>query len=419
MGRGRTAVRGTAIALCAAAALTVSACGGHSSSAAGPSDPPSAFGPGQVVGPAPALSQGESATRYRLPAVLDQGTAYLAGVDGVRVVDTASGRTMETIRAQHPLLTTEGSAANLTHPPLVTTAGDARAVVWPFLVKAPGGGNAVELTSIHTDTHTATNVLIGLPQWASSAEYNLSVTPIGAAGTTVVLDVAGGLHHAALTTDAGTGEPLWMRDDFTADAVTDGTVVGAQPDAAPANTEHVVGLALKDGTQRWTQLHGFGFGISSASPSLVAVEGTLPTATSGGTFQLLAAATGTSVATLQISNGLPSRCVYDQTSVTVCYAPTDNHAGARVVVAVDAKTGQQLWSMPNGTNGTEPVPLVTDAWHGLVYATTTEGLTMVYRARSGSPVRASAGPAPVLVNDQAGLALDPNGTNIVAQRPID
>jgi outer membrane protein assembly factor BamB len=90
-----------------------------------------------------------------------------------------------------------------------------------------------------------------------------------------------------------------------------------------------------------------------------------------------------------------------------------------VVVAVDAKTGQQLWSMPNGTNGTEPVPLVTDAWHGLVYATTTEGLTMVYRARSGSPVRTSAGPTPVLVNDQAGLALDPNGPNIVAQRPID
>jgi hypothetical protein len=400
---------------------------------AGPSpSAPLAFDEGTPVGALPAPPGNVGRRSQRVPAVLDRTTAYLADPAQVRVVDTTDGREVATIRPQHPVLVTGGGAGDQGHPPVLTTVHGTRSVVWPFLVRTPGGP-AIELAGIDTATHAATDVLVGLPGWAAGAAFNLSVTPAGAAGDTVALNVAGGLYHALLTVDAGTGALRWTRDDFTSGAVSGTTVVGTAPDTAapdtaapdtaaggaPANTEHVVGLALADGKQLWTQLHGYGLTVLPAGPDLVAVSGRLPTGVATGTFALLSSTTGATAANLAVSDGLPSSCLYDQVSVVVCEAPTDNEIGSRIAVGVDARTGRPLWSMPDTDTGTEPVPLFTAGWHGVFYAVGPDGDTVAYRGDTGSPLHSSPGPAPALVNDRAGLAVTADGSHLITCTPTD
>jgi hypothetical protein len=410
-GRGHT--RALGVLLVAAATLALSGCGGQGDAVKPPPGPPTSFGPGVSVGPLPG-SEGAS-TASRLPAVLDRGTAYLADANGVRVVNTGTGQTITTIYPQHLPMGTSGAA--LTGPPLLTSMGGASAVVWPFLVKGPDGGNAVELASIRTGTHAASSVLVGLPGWAATS-YDLSAVAVGAADGKVLLNVAGGLYRAAVVADAGTGKPVWTRDDFTAGALSDGTVVGTEADPEPANTQHVIGLALADGQPRWRQLHGYGFKVMSAGPKLVAVSGGVPGGADQGSFRVLSSANGATVSTLPISNDLTSQCLYDQVSVTVCYAPAGaDEAGAPVMAAVDAQTGAPLWTQGGVDSAATPAPRVTEVWHGLVYASTSGDTTVVLQARSGNPAGESQSRAPLLVDDQTALAPSPLGNELMARKP--
>lgn len=415
-GSHRRAFRvGCSVVVITALITALAACGSGPPRSTAPEavKPPIAFGPGVALGSLPGLPPGSDIARP-LPAVLEQATAYLASTDNVRVVDTRTSATIATIRPRRPpLAATPGRLAQ----PVVGELNGVRTVLWPFLVSAPSGGPMVELAGIRTDTHAAQYAAINLPAWTQAGTYDLSVTPLSATEGTVVLNVASGLRHAVLAADPTSGAVRWSRDDFTAGAVAQGTVVGSQADVPPASTAHVTGLSLDDGRARWSNLHGYGWQIDPAGPDLIAVEGQSPTVPAQGRFQLLSAATGAPVATLPIPSGPPTRCRYDEVSVTVCSAPTSDPGGARTVVAIDAHTGQQLWSMPNDATGTEPVPRITAAWHGLIYATTIHATTMIYDARTGLAEHSYPGSAPVLVNDRAAITVDPVSGQLIAHRP--
>lgn len=428
VGAGR-ARRIGAVGFAVATALALSACGSSTTTGStafrppergAPAAPspsaPSAFGRAVPLGTIPAPPGDLGRHTQRVPAVLDGTTAYLADPSRVRVVDATDGRQLATVAPRNQVLVTGGEAADLVHPPVLTTVHGAPSVVWPFLV-GTSAGPSVELVTIDTRTHSATSATVRLPGWASTSGFNLSVSPVGADGDTIALNVSGGLYHALLAVDAGTGAPRWSRDDFTAAAVSGATVAGAVPDSEPATTEHLVGLSLADGHQLWAQLHGYGLDVQPAGPNLVAASGQLATGVGRGMFKLLSATTGASVADLPVGDGVPSSCLYDQTSVTVCEAPTDNLGGSRVAVAVDARTGRQLWSLPDSDTGAGPVPLFTAGWHGVFYAVDPSGGTVTYRADTGSAVRNSPGPAPTLVNDHAGVAVTADGGQLVGYAP--
>lgn len=279
----------------------------------------------------------------------------------------------------------------------------------------PPTGNVVELASIRADTHTSTTVLVRLPGWASAATSTLSVTTIGIDGCTVLLGVTDGLAHAALAVDSNSGQTLWTRDNFAVGALVGQTAVGVAPDTALGASVHVAGLDLTDGHERWRQLRGYGLHVSPAGPTLVAAIGQLATGPDRNTFQLLNGETGTPSTKLSIPPAPTSSCRYDGTSVTVCYTPAE-HPDDRAAAAVDATTGAQLWAMPDYNTSNKPAPLITAAWHGLVYATTDGTQTVVFRANNRTPIRTTPGAAPGVVADQAAMSID--GASIVGRRPI-
>ena len=296
----------------------------------------------------------------------------------------------------------------------------------------PPPGTSVELDAIRTDDHSTSGVLVSLPDWASGSSSNVSVSVVGAVSSTVVLDVTDGLSDTAVVVDAKTGSTLWTRDNFAAGAVTDQTVVGTEADTAQgAAAQHVAALSLADGQPRWTQLHGYGLRVSPAGPTLVAAIAQRDRDTQRGSFQLLNAASGAPVATLAVPSALSSRCDYDGISVTVCYAP-ESRQQDRFAVGVDARTGKQLWAMPDYSTSSKPAPLVTALWHGMIYATPSPPnvpaiprsggppppSTEVYQASTGILVRSSPGPAPLVVDDNAAVSLDTDNTHVMARQPV-
>lgn len=410
-----------ALGCAALTVLAVGACGGGGGSEpqAPPTDEraggsaPLAFAAGVPIGDAPAAPRRRQAER--LPAVLEGTTAYLASPSQMRLVDAGNGREIASVRPSRPTLRPD-DPGGATEAPVVTEVNGARSVVWPFLVR-DGNRIAMELTSINVDNHQNSTVLAALPGWTTGAAFNLTAGPVGAQGGTVVVNLVGGLYHGVLAVDAASGRTRWYRDGATAGAVTGDVVSAVQPLPSPATTDEVVGLAVADGAQRWASLRGYGLAVQPAGPHLVAVHGQLPDGPAESTFQLLDATTGASVSSLPIDGSLPSRCVFDQRTSVVCTAPADDNGGSRVMVGVDATSGRPLWSKPAADTGSLPVPDVTAAWQGVVYARGSDSTT-TYSAASGSPLVRSKGPSPLLVNDQVGLSVGALTNQIMADKPV-
>jgi hypothetical protein len=491
-----------------AAALTMTAC---STEEARPSGPPVAFGTPVPVADAPPVPEGESPVGRPLPVVLDQNTAYVGSPGELKIVDTATGQTTDTVRPHLPVAAGTGRAGG---PPLLTTGGDGATVVWPFLVQAPpaetagapgagsapptgaarppgsgpdagdgssgstgagaeasgsagasgsasasgppsagasgsgsdggstsgsgdastnasdgasppggaapaGGaagsaGTAVELTSVRADNHSAQGVPVALPEWASSPSTNLSVTPLGASGNTVVLAVTNGVSSTTLAADAGSGRTLWSRDNFSAGAVVGDLVVGAEPEGPLSSTVRVAALAVVDGSVRWTRIRGYGLHVSPAGPTLVAVIGQATSGANRNMFELVNASTGAAAGSLAVPPTPSARCVYDDAATAICFAP-DSRAEGRAVAAADAQTGQRLWTLPDYNASNETAPLITAAHRGLVYGTRDGRDTVVWQAKDKTMVGSSPGPAPMVVGDHGAIGLDDDHTHIVSR----
>ncbi|ARP72341.1 hypothetical protein LK07_24155 [Streptomyces pluripotens] len=103
-----------------------------------------------------------------------------------------------------------------------------------------------------------------------------------------------------------------------------------------------------------------------------------------------------------------SECDYDDRSALVC---SGMGAESQVAYGLDASTGKDLWRLPD-QQADRIAPKVTAAWHGRVYGTTDHG-SVALDARTGKDLP-NPGIAPILVNESAGLALDQDGSNLIA-----
>jgi hypothetical protein len=398
------------------------------------------FGVGAPVAQIAPRPEGGPGTSYRTQAALQGSMAYVGSNEKVDIIDTATAKTVDTVRPQNrPLPSASESGA----APLVTSGAGPSAVFWPFLVSVGGGAPAVELTSIHSDGQKYDHVVVNLPGWVAASGSSSSVAAVGATRSAVVLDVGDTLGHTVMAVDPTTGKLLWARPNFAAVTVADDVVAGVESNLGTLPTAQISGVNASNGQPVWTQPRGYGIRLVSAGPALILVSRQSESAqsdSSAGT-ELISARTGAPVSRLPITGG-DVRCLYDHAGVTVCQSPVDPAAGGRTVVAFDAQTGHQLWTMPiSGTAGTGSgeAPFVTAAWHGHIYATATDAAltpasipvvingrsaevpltspatTTVYRSHSGIADGTIAGSVPVVVDDQACLAIDRESMRIVAR----
>jgi hypothetical protein len=445
--RYRTRARaGTALA----ALLLLSACGGHSGpggSTAGASasrtatastgpvallapgvksyDPPLAFGRVPVALPAGAGAVVVDQSFPAHPALALFGTdVYLAGVDGLQMVDGRTGRMLGTVR---PKGTVPGTARDVPHPadPLVATVGastlslvlDAFVVTVPATGSTPAG-TGIELVAVDGSTHQTVwaSTLTDLPAWTSAPDAGgLTAAVVGSEGNTAVVSLTDGSHPGStVAVDLMTHRALWHKDGFAAAAVSGDTVVGtyAKDPQDPGTERAVAGLGLTDGSRQWTgwdvQSHPV---LAAAAPGEVVLAGT-DYRSGDGFVYLVDAATGARTV-LPDSGQDSAACRFDGATSLVCTGrdSTGNH-----LYGLDAASGRLRWQLPDPAagNAAGPVPLVTAVWHGVVYGSA-GGRPLLLDARTGAERAGTPGIAPVLVD--ATTALAPGKDDILAAFP--
>lgn len=190
--------------------------------------------------------------------------------------------------------------------------------------------------------------------------------------------------------DTRTGRVIWTDPDFKAVDLEQSVAVGVRGDGDFA------GRSASDGTRLWQRDLQLGEPrTADPGPGLTWADGT----EAGGTL-LIDPATGAT----RLNSGDTSleRCRYDGWNTTVC-AGADG-SGDAVVWAVDVRTARVLWRLPDAS-AHRVAPVVTAAWHGVVYAQADQAMTL--DARTGQDLRTDIGPvSPTLVNDGYGLLYD-------------
>jgi hypothetical protein len=104
----------------------------------------------------------------------------------------------------------------------------------------------------------------------------------------------------------------------------------------------------------------------------------------------------------------PSECRYDEQAIAIC-------SGGDWVGALDAQTGRWLWSITEG--GGRLVPIVTGAWHGVVYGRTGNG-PLVLDGKTGTDRETQPGIAPSVVNSSMAIGPWPGGNRGSSSYPV-
>ncbi len=392
-------------------------------------------GPTEAVGAAGAAGAtgDRGGTSAALPIALHGSDAYVAGPEGMQVVDTRTGEVMATVHPQSPPPGDPADAGPVSAP-LVTAVGGSTLslALMPFLVGSAAqgstpAGTAVELVAVDTSTRQTvwTALIGGLPAWASDGSTTgLGVDLVGVEGDVAVVQLSGaGVLGAAVGVDLKKHQAIWHQDDFEAEAVTGKAVVGRVPknssDASTApgapdasntsNTESsIAALDLSDGEQLWKKLDADTVSIGPAAPGRVLVTGTDHGDAKGFSY-LVDAADGTRTVPATAGAALDS-CSYDNAATLVCTA--HDASGARLL-ALDADSGARLWQLPDAAAPGRSAPTVSAVWHGAVYGTTAQG-PVVLDARTGAVRSTTPGLAPTLLDGDVGLSAPATGTPVTA-----
>ncbi|MGW9372990.1 outer membrane protein assembly factor BamB family protein [Streptomyces xanthophaeus] len=348
-------------------------------------DPPLKFG-AQTRDPiAGGFSKGKWAVR------LDGTTAYASSEGEVKAVGALDSKELWSVKPQGQSDKSTYGTAPVARPTLVQIDGKA-AVLAAFPVSVPASGTtpsraAIELTAVAADS--------GTRLWTATVDKPDSqdggTVLLGSDGTTAVIRVGG---STTIGIALVTRQIVWTAKGFYGEIVDRGVVVGRGE-----NTK-VTGLAITDGKEAWTN--------QESAPELNSVGAGLFTAKLSGTSTraqnnavLLDVSTGRPPAGLDEKTlGEPTylSCLHDQRSTIVCSAD-------KGVFALDATTFKELWTIDR-KDKSRLLPEVTTAWHGAVYATTTNG-TVVLDALTGKDKATDPGLAPTDVNGYVGLS----GTN--------
>ena len=199
--------------------------------------------------------------------------------------------------------------------------------------------------------------------------------------------------------DAQTRRTRWKVQYFEPTVVDGTVVVGQLGEEATETKTRTAGFRLTDGVQLWKSDTSLQQGRSfPLGPGLMAAQGREFTSTDPY-FEFLDTGSGQSrypgkPADLQALE----RCWFDARTTVVC----SSTATPPAVVGYNASDLQEIWELPVGDRG---APVVTSAWHGVVYGRLS-GKPITLDGRTGAVRNATAGAAPAVVNEYAGVSAD-------------
>ncbi|MET9607249.1 PQQ-binding-like beta-propeller repeat protein [Streptomyces sp. NPDC006512] len=349
-------------------------------------DPPLKFGAKTSDPIAGGFSKGKWAVR------LDGTTAYASSAGEVKAVGALDSKERWSIKPQgQPEQDSSYGTGPVARPTLVQIDGKA-AVLAAFAVVVPGSGTTPSRAAIEITAVTAES---GTRLWTATVDkpdrQSGGVVLIGSDGTTAVVRVGG---STTIGISLTTRQTVWTAKGFYGEIVDRGIVVGR------GEGTKVTGLAITDGKEAWTnresalELNSVGAGLFTANLSGISTR-------PQNSAALLDVSTGRPPAGMdEKALGEPTdlSCLHDQRSTIVCTAD-------KGVFALDATTFKELWTIDR-KDKSRLLPEVTTAWHGAVYAATTNG-TVVLDALTGKDKATDPGLAPTEVNGYVGLS----GTN--------
>jgi len=391
------------LATALAVLLTTSACGGEPESTPDPRAPTSAPATAAVPEPVafdpPSKFQSGGQTLAEAPrrggALGDpQVSAVLVGRTVVYVDETALAGQDVVTGEEHWVTAMPGVTASdptvLANPVLYENRVYAAAAITVPGSTRVTGHRAVSLAALDPTTGGVvwTATVDALPGDPVQDVRLVGITP-----DSIVVDTS----TTTYVIDPQTRRTRWKVQLFEP-TVVDGTVVAGQlgADATEVKTR-TVGLRLTDGVQLWAggvelqQGRTFPLG-----PGLMAASGREFTDTTPY-FDFLDPATGESryAGDRKDLRGLTD-CWFDARTVVVC---AGTGAGP-LAVGYDASDLEEIWELPSGDRS---APRLTGAWHGAVYGELA-GRPVTLDGKTGAVRNASAGAAPAVVNQYAGLS---------------
>ncbi|WPO76725.1 PQQ-binding-like beta-propeller repeat protein [Streptomyces sp. KN37] len=351
-----------------------------------------------------------------LPLALHKGVAYIARPDGMEIASGVRKTDPVLLTPAHePLSTLDDLEAtgtvgsNPARRPVIAESKGKTLALSSVVTKVPGSGTTkghheVELLVADTDTAArAWSARIPLGEMQNALDVEEEDTEVvGLYGDTVALYAQGrlfGVHvdsHQKVWTAPGTYAP---------GAVLAGGKLVALRDHTDG-TRRPVGLNPADGSQKWALDDVSAETLNAASPSTVIVGGYLSSEDSRDGSVLLDAASSKRIETYDGIMAADS-CDYDGRSTTIC-------TGADSVVAYNAQTGKERWTLPD-KSGNRVAPEVTLVRAGLVYGTTENG-PVVLDSTTGADQEDEPGIAPYFSDGYVGIAVTDSDHTVTAYR---
>ncbi|MFB9662819.1 hypothetical protein ACFQS3_22095 [Glycomyces mayteni] len=370
-------------------------------------DPPKAFDADAGVAlPAEAVQSKMNITGVNvqpLPVALVGTNAFIASVERLQVVDTATGEALPDVvpasgTPMSPQFATGMVGENMNEPPLVVESGGASIVVAPFLVTGADGNDDLDVVGVDGATgEVVFDVAVDVPG-SELGGYSFAAA-VGESAGVVVINVS---DQYTVAFDTATEAKVW--DNPTAPSAVTGDVAII---SAVAGDYTYDAITIADGTPLW---QGKDLGIAdvdfasiqSAGPDYFLILGSNLTLTNGNMpyDSLFATATGEVVA--QEERDMAGvECRLDGQETVVCfYRGPDNW-----VAAMDTATGEWLWDSETGIPGIN----VTAVWHGIAYGF--DGtVPAALDVRTGERIEPAPMVAPYVVNEYTAVADTTTGT---------
>lgn len=308
---------------------------------------------------------------------------------------------------------------NAPAPPWVEHLQGQQVALVGYVVQLPGQGTtppsgAVEVDAVNASAHRLWRIVAPLPGQPADLVGDPTVEFVGASGDDAVAVVGDGEdNYRTVAFDITHRKVAWQSGSFLAGTVVGETVVGTLDTTtqsglgshAQSDALHVSALSLQTGKVDWEQAQQ----VSAANVQQAAPDSALMEATDFGSgddvISLLHADNGKGkvLARQQASSGgqgSPWDCQFDGRLTVVC-GDTEGTQGV-AAFAVDGSTGNVLWQLPD-KKANRIAPNITAVYRGKVYGTTSNG-PLVLDARTGRDVNDSPGVAPLLVDQDVGIA---------------
>ncbi|MGW4958818.1 outer membrane protein assembly factor BamB family protein [Nonomuraea sp. NPDC004186] len=328
----------------------------------------------------------------------------------IRLIDTRTNNVREVIKPTYP----QPKIGTVIALPTLTSVRGRPTVLAPFLGEAPGQGTTpgrplVEVVSIDPESgKTDWRTEIPIEGWtgtgrSSGVEVSFAGVADGVGVVRIVDPSLSARRGDTYALDLSSRKVRWSMRGFEARAVAAGMVTGQQPGTGQTPKVQVRGIDARTGRQRWASPRdAYSVEVFPAGPSKAVVRGR--TDPGGKKYvEVVEITTGQAVTVTEEKSGKPAphplNCLYDEQAIAVC-------SGGDWVGALDAQTGSWLWSITKG--GGRLVPLVTGAWHGVVYGRTANG-PVVLDGRTGTDRETQPGVAPSVVNSSMAIGPWPGG----------